>query len=51
MEGEALTFTEGQGNIKIDGTQGSSGFITQADVEQSNGNVHVINGLLMPTLG
>ncbi|HEV7313320.1 fasciclin domain-containing protein [Sphingopyxis sp.] len=51
IEGEALTFTEVQGNIKVDGTQGSSGFITQADVEQSNGNIHVINGVLMPTLG
>lgn len=51
VEGEALTFTEVQGNIKIDGTQGSSGFITQPDVEQSNGNIHVINGVLMPNLG
>jgi uncharacterized surface protein with fasciclin (FAS1) repeats len=51
VEGEALTFTEVQGNIKIDGTQGSIGFITQPDVEQSNGNIHVINGVLMPTLG
>jgi uncharacterized surface protein with fasciclin (FAS1) repeats len=51
IEGEALTFTEVQGNIKVDGTQGSSGFITQPDVEQSNGNIHVINGVLMPTLG
>ncbi|SEH18654.1 Uncaracterized surface protein containing fasciclin (FAS1) repeats [Sphingopyxis sp. YR583] len=51
VEGETLTFTEVEGNIKVDGTQGSSGFITQADVEQSNGNIHVINGVLMPTLG
>lgn len=51
VEGETLTFTEVQGNIKVDGTQGSSGFITQPDVEQSNGTVHVINGVLMPTLG
>ena len=51
VAGETLTFTEVQGNIKVDGTQGSSGFITQPDVEQSNGNIHVINGVLMPTLG
>lgn len=51
VEGEPLTFTEVQGNIKVDGTQGSSGFITKADVEQSNGNIHVINGVLIPTLG
>lgn len=51
VAGETLTFTEVEGNIKVDGTQGSSGFITQPDVEQSNGNIHVINGVLMPTLG
>lgn len=51
VEGETLTFSEVEGNIKVDGTQGSSGYITQPDVEQSNGAVHVINGVLMPTLG
>lgn len=51
VAGETLTFTEVQGNIKVDGTQGSSGFVTQPDVEQSSGMVHVINGVLMPTLG
>lgn len=51
VAGGTLTFTEVQGNIKVDGTQGSSGFITQPDVEQSNGNIHVINGVLMPTFG
>lgn len=50
VEGEALTFTEVQGNIKVDGTQGSSGYVTQADVAQSNGVIHVLNGVLMPTL-
>ncbi|WP_293648686.1 fasciclin domain-containing protein [Sphingopyxis sp. RIFCSPHIGHO2_12_FULL_65_19] len=37
--------------IKVDGTQGRSGFITRPDVEPSNGNIHVINGVLMPILG
>jgi len=50
VEGEPLTFTEVQGNIKVDGTQGSSGYVTQADVAQSNGVIHVLNGVLMPTL-
>ncbi|NIJ37050.1 putative surface protein with fasciclin (FAS1) repeats [Sphingopyxis panaciterrae] len=50
VEGEPLTFTEVQGNIKVDGTQGSSGYVTQADVAQSNGMIHVLNGVLMPTL-
>lgn len=51
VEGETLILTEVQGNIKIEGTQGSLGFVTQADVEQSNGMIHIINGVLMPTLG
>jgi uncharacterized surface protein with fasciclin (FAS1) repeats len=51
VEGETLTFTEVQGNIKVEGTQGSTGFVTQQDVEQSNGMIQVINGVLMPTLG
>ena len=49
--GENLTLSEVQGNIKIEGTQGSVGFVTQADVEQSNGVMHVLNGVLMPTIG
>lgn len=51
VEGETLTFTEVQGNIKVEGTQGSTGFVTEQDVEQSNGMIQVINGVLMPTLG
>lgn len=50
VEGQPLTFTEVQGNIKIDGTQGSSGYVTQADVAQSNGLIHVLNGVLVPEL-
>jgi uncharacterized surface protein with fasciclin (FAS1) repeats len=50
VEGQELTFTEVQGNIKVDGTQGSSGYVTQADVAQSNGVVHVLNGVLIPTI-
>ncbi len=51
VAGESLTFSEVQGNIKVEGTQGSTGYITQQDIEQSNGMMHVINGVLMPTLG
>lgn len=50
VEGQELTFTEVQGNIKVDGTQGSSGYVTQADVAQSNGVVHVLNGVLIPNI-
>ncbi|AJA10043.1 hypothetical protein SKP52_15830 [Sphingopyxis fribergensis] len=51
VAGEDLKLTEAQGNIKIEGTQGSVGFVTETDVEQSNGMIHVINGVLMPTIG
>lgn len=50
LAGETLTLTEAQGNIKVTGTQGSLGFITQPDIATSNGMMHVLNGLLMPTL-
>lgn len=52
VEGEMLTLTKGpNGNIKIDGLNGSEGYVTTADVRQSNGIVHVINGVLVPTVG
>lgn len=50
VEGQPLTFTEVQGNIKVDGTQGSSGYVTQADVAQSNGMIHILNGVLIPEI-
>lgn len=50
VEGQPLTFTEVQGNIKVDGTQGSTGYVTQTDVAQSNGLIHVLNGVLLPEL-
>jgi uncharacterized surface protein with fasciclin (FAS1) repeats len=50
VEGQEISFTEVQGNIKVDGTMGSTGYVTQADVAQSNGIVHVLNGVLMPKI-
>ncbi|WP_428629614.1 fasciclin domain-containing protein [Sphingopyxis sp.] len=50
VEGQPLTFTEVSGNIKVDGTQGSTGYVTKADLAQSNGVIHILNGVLMPTL-
>ena len=47
---QPLTFTEVSGNIKVDGTQGSSGYVTQADVAQSNGMIHILNGVLIPEI-
>ena len=50
VAGQPLTFTEVSGNIKVDGTQGSSGYVTKADVAQSNGMIHILNGVLMPEI-
>lgn len=50
VEGEALTVTSVNGVLRIDGTQGSLGYVTKADLDQANGVIHVLNGVLMPTL-
>lgn len=52
VQGENLTFKLGpNGNVMVMGQGGSNGFVTTADVMQSNGVVHVINGVLAPTIG
>lgn len=48
MQGGQLTFTLKEKNIFITDEKGSIGKITIADVNQSNGVVHVINTALMP---
>ena len=50
VEGEDLTFMIENGNVMLMGKGGSSAFVTQADVMQSNGVIHVVNGVLTPTL-
>ena len=49
VEGGKLTFTEEGGKIKITDEKGGSAWITTADVKQSNGEIHVINSVLMPS--
>lgn len=52
VAGENLTFRLGpNGNVMVMGMGGSSAFVTTADVMQSNGVVHVVNGVLAPTIG
>ena len=52
VEGENLTFKLGpNGNVMVMGMGGSNGYVTTADVMQSNGIVHVVNGVLAPTIG
>lgn len=48
VEGEPLTFTEQGGKVMIADEKGDKAAITIADVEQSNGVVHVIDKVLLP---
>ena len=49
VEGGTLTFTEDMGRIKITDEKGGSAYVTTPDVFQSNGVIHVIDGVLMPS--
>lgn len=48
LAGQKLAFTQVNKSIKIDGMSGSTGYIAIPDVIQSNGIIHVINGVLVP---
>ncbi|WP_374406038.1 fasciclin domain-containing protein [Pelagerythrobacter sp.] len=50
VEGEDLTLTMDGDMVKIAGMGGSTAMVNTADVMQSNGVVHVIDGVLTPTL-
>jgi uncharacterized surface protein with fasciclin (FAS1) repeats len=50
VAGETLSFAMENGAVRIMGKGGSSGYVTQADVMQSNGVIHVVNGVLLPTI-
>ena len=50
VEGEDLTFRMQGGNVMIMGKGGSAATVTQADVMQSNGVIHVVNGVLLPSM-
>lgn len=49
VEGGKLTFTMDGMHIKITDEKGGSAMITTADVMQSNGVIHVIDTVLMPS--
>lgn len=49
VAGGKLTFTEDMGHIKITDEKGGSAMVTTADVMQSNGVIHVIDTVLMPS--
>ena len=48
VEGDDLTFTMDDGQIKITDDKGGSAMITTANVYQSNGVIQVIDSVLMP---
>ncbi|GGD48549.1 fasciclin domain-containing protein [Erythrobacter arachoides] len=50
VQGNPLTFRMNNGNVMIMGQGGSSAYVTQADVMQSNGVIHVVNGVLTPSM-
>lgn len=50
VQGENLTFHMRDGNVMIMGKGNSSAYVTQADVMQSNGVIHVVNGVLTPSM-
>ncbi|TMM48891.1 fasciclin domain-containing protein [Qipengyuania marisflavi] len=50
VAGENLTFHMQGGSVMIMGMNNSSAYVTQADVMQSNGVIHVVNGVLLPSM-
>jgi uncharacterized surface protein with fasciclin (FAS1) repeats len=50
VEGEPLTLTSDGSTITIAGMGGSKATVSQADVMQSNGVIHVIDGVLLPKM-
>lgn len=48
VQGENLTARMDGSNIVLTGEGGSTAVVTQADVPQSNGVIHVVDGVLMP---
>lgn len=51
VEGDPLKAMLESGTIVLLDTKGNKSYIETPDVQQSNGIVHVVNGVLVPTLG
>ena len=51
VEGEPLVATMANGVIALTDVNGNKSYVETADVRQSNGVVHVVNGVLIPKLG
>ncbi|WP_336986068.1 fasciclin domain-containing protein [Altererythrobacter aquiaggeris] len=50
VQGGTLTASMVGGDVKLAGQNGSLGYVKQADVMQSNGIIHVVNGVLLPSM-
>lgn len=50
VEGEPLTVESANGAISLTDVNGNKSYIETANVRQSNGIVHVVNGVLVPKL-
>jgi len=50
VEGENLTVSAAGGAIQLSDVSGNKSYIEIGDVKQSNGVVHVVNGVLVPKL-
>jgi uncharacterized surface protein with fasciclin (FAS1) repeats len=48
VEGAALSFSRMNGGIAVTDAKGDSAMVTIPDVMQSNGVIHVINGVMLP---
>lgn len=51
VAGQPLTAAIENGNIVLQGQNGSKAYVTTADTAESNGTIHVVNGILVPRLG
>ena len=51
VAGETLTARIENGNVALTDSNGSKSYVETPDVRQSNGVVHVVNGVLVPRLG
>ena len=49
VEGEDLIAEDKGGHIELEGAKGSHATVTIPNVEQSNGVIHVVNGVLLPS--
>ena len=50
VEGEPLTLDVSETAVQLSDVNGNKSFIETPDVKQSNGVVHVVNGVVLPTL-